>query len=317
MATTCPPTSTMRLTPFVVAALTISSTPVAASWWSTDKPGMKHHHHHHTELSFEPILLHYTDYTSWDKRQLEAWLHEHNIETPKGYSQKDLEELVKSNWQSSSAWTRDQYDRAQQVFSNYKDSAFDTWDDSRLREFLLEQGVVAPSGPREKLVLAAKQYYRGYTDAAASYASTASHAASSAIYGDEKDQASKSATSLYSKASNTASSVAGQASNTVSSVAAQASESAVRALDDSKDYVYSTWDDNRLRSYLEEKGVIETKQQATRDQLLAYMRDSYAKVSNPVWDAWSDSYMVSTIPNPFHHILTLVQARVARRSWTY
>lgn len=233
-------------------------------------------------------------------------MHEHNIETPKGYSQKDLEDLVKSNWQSGSVWTRDQYDRAQQVFSNYKDSAFDTWDDSRLREFLLEQGVVAPSGPREKLVLAAKQYYRGYTDAAASYASTASHAASSAIYGDEKDQASKSATSLYSKAS-----------NTVSSVAAQASETAVRALDDSKDYVYSTWDDNRLRSYLEEKGVIKTKQQATRDQLLAHMRDSYAKVSNPVWDAWSDSYMVCTVPNPFHYILTFVQARVAHRSWTY
>jgi hypothetical protein len=54
------------------------------------------------------------------------------------------------------------------------------------------------------------------------------------------------------------------------------------------------WDDNRLRSYLEEKGVIKTKQQATRDQLLAKMKESYASVANPVWSAWSDSYIVRT-----------------------
>ena len=152
--------------------------------------------------------------------------------------------------------------------------------------------------------MAAKQHYRGYTNAAASLASTASASASSAIYGDESEQASKSASSLYSKAS-----------DTVSSLSAQASEATVRALDDSKDYVYSTWDDNKLRSYLEEKGVIKTKQQTTRDQLLAYMRDSYANVANPAWDAWSDSYMVSCLPvcvllRPLS--ITMSSARVAR-----
>ena len=124
-----------------------------------------------------------TDYANWDKHQLQAWLKEHNIETPKGYSQQELQDLVKENWNAGNVWTREQYDRAQQVFANYKDTAFETWEDSRLREFLLEQGIVAPTGPREKLVLAAKQHYRGYTNAAASLASTASASASSAIYG--------------------------------------------------------------------------------------------------------------------------------------
>jgi hypothetical protein len=55
----------------------------------------------------------------------------------------------------------------------------------------------------------------------------------------------------------------------------------------------SSWDDNRLRSYLEEKGVIKTKQQATRDELLAKMNEAYAKTTNPIWQAWSDSYIVS------------------------
>ena len=53
------------------------------------------------------------------------------------------------------------------------------------------------------------------------------------------------------------------------------------------------WDDNQLRSYLEEKGVIKTKSEKKRDELLGLMRDNYAKVANPVWEAWSDSYIVS------------------------
>ena len=60
------------------------------------------------------------------------------------------------------------------------------------------------------------------------------------------------------------------------------------------------WDDNRLRSYLEERGVIKTKSQATRDELLGKMRDAYAKTTNPIWQAWSDSYIVSkTVPKWF------------------
>lgn len=53
------------------------------------------------------------------------------------------------------------------------------------------------------------------------------------------------------------------------------------------------WDDNRLRSYLEEKGVLETKAQASRNELLARMRDAYAKITEPIWHAWSDSCIVS------------------------
>lgn len=259
----------MRLSPVLLVALTVASSPAAASWWSSDKP----------------------EYSSWDTKQLQSWLHEHNIDTPKGYSQQELQDLVSANWNSASSWTLEQYERAQKVFANAKDDAFDSWDESRLREFLLEQGVVAPSGPREQLVLAAKNHYRAYTNAASSFASTASSAASTAVYGDKTSQASKSATSFYGEAT----SFYGDATNSASSAAAQATESLARALDDSKDYVYSTWDDNQLRDYLVKKNVIKSNQEATRDQMLAYMRDSYAAVTNPIWQAWSDSYIVSRL----------------------
>ncbi|KDQ55914.1 hypothetical protein JAAARDRAFT_180063 [Jaapia argillacea MUCL 33604] len=235
----------MRPSSFVV--FLVLALGVQASWFSSEQP----------------------EYKDWDEKHLKAWLNHHHIEAPKGYSKTQLQDLVEANWNSASVWTAEQYAKLQKSYQDVKDSTFDAWDESRLREFLLEQGVVAPSGPREQLVLAAKQNYKYYTDYASSLSSTASASASTAIHGDSKHQASKS----------------------VSSVIAQATQTAARKLDDTKDYVYSTWDDNQLRSYLEEKGVIRTKQQVTRDEMLKYMQDSYASTMDPVWKAWSDSYI--------------------------
>lgn len=111
--------------------------------------------------------------------------------------------------------------------------------------------------------------YRDFKHAASSYASQATASASSAYYGSPMDQASA----------------------TASSIIAQATTPVVRTLDDSKDYIYSSWDDSQIRSYLQEKGVIKTDAEIRRDQLLGYMRDSYAAATDPVWNAWSDSYI--------------------------
>lgn len=64
------------------------------------------------------------EYQSWDPEQLQAWLKEHSINVPKGYSQQQLQDLVKSNWAQSASWTQDKYDAAQKVFSNIKDDSF-------------------------------------------------------------------------------------------------------------------------------------------------------------------------------------------------
>lgn len=180
-------------------------------------------------------------------------------------------DLVKANWNSATAWTYDQYNAAQDTFQHLRESTFESWDESQLRQFLLDQGIVAPKGPKEELVLLAKQRYNSYTQAASSLASQASAVPSSAIYGDTKYQASAS----------------------VSSIIATATDSVAQTLDDSKDYVYSTWSDNQLRDYLVEKGAIKSDAQHTRDELLKLMNTAYAKVSDPVWQAWGDSSIVS------------------------
>ncbi|KAJ6463461.1 hypothetical protein C8R45DRAFT_1025853 [Mycena sanguinolenta] len=230
--------------PAVLLLFLLSATSASASWFGSDTP----------------------QYNDWSTTDLKKWLNDHNINVPETYSQQQLKDLVQSNWNQASAWTADQYASAQQAFSNLRESTFDAWDESRLREFLLEQGVVAPSGPREHLVLLAKNHYAAYTSAASSFSAQAS----TAVYGDTQYQMSKSA----------------------SSVVAQATREAARQLDDTKDYIYSTWDDNRLRNYLVEKGVL-AKDAANkkRVELLTLMRDAYARVSTPVWEAWSDSYM--------------------------
>ncbi|KAM5530324.1 hypothetical protein V8D89_008971 [Ganoderma adspersum] len=248
----------MRLT-FLLVALTATSA-AQASWWSG---------------SNEPA-----EYTSWSTKELQNWLDAHNIPYPsQSPSPADLQAAVKAHWDSAFTWSSDQYTKAQVAFAALKADAFDTWDESRLREFLLEQGVVNPSGPREQLVLLAKQKWRQYSSIASVYSksasrsasslsSTASKQASTAIHGDSWYQASKSA----------------------SSIMAQATNQVGKTLDDSKDYVYSSWDDNRIRAYLEEHGVVEPPA-TPREKLLARMKETYAATVTPVWKSWSDSYI--------------------------
>lgn len=226
----------MRFTSVFLLALASTT---AASWWSTDEP----------------------EYSKWSTKQLKQYLEDNNVAVPSGsMSEAELRERVKANWHGASAWTYEQYNSAQQAFADIRDTTFDTWDESRLREWLLEQGVVEPKGTREQLTLMAKQRYRSYTDAASSYAAQAT----SAGY---------------------------DASRSVASYAAQATDDVSRAVDDSKDYVYSNWDDSRMKTYLVENGYMKSNEQKRRDEMLGMMRNAYAKVMNPIWEAWSDSYI--------------------------
>ncbi|KAK0189639.1 hypothetical protein F5146DRAFT_1103782 [Armillaria mellea] len=246
----------MKPSIILFAALAVGA---QASWFGSDTP----------------------QYREWSNEDLQKWLKDHHINTQSldTHSRNDLLELVKSNWNGAAAWSYDQYVSAQKSFSSLRDSAFDTWDESRLREFLLEQGIVAPKGHKEELVLLAKNRYKSYTDAASSFASQASATASSAVYGNAQHQATQS----------------------VSSIVAQATSGVLRAMDDSKDYVYSTWDDAQLRDYLVQKGVLKSKTEKKRAELLAMMKDAYYSVADPVWESWSNSFMYEWLTS--HNVL--------------
>lgn len=231
--------------------LCLAATAQASSWFGSSEP--------------QP------PYSTWSVSQLTSWLQAHNIPIPsKSPTQAQLQALVQENWNLITNWSYDQYTSSQKYFADIKENSFDAWDESRLREFLLSQGIVAPKGHRDQLMHLAKSQYRAYTNAASSFADHAS----TAVYGDSVHKATQS----------------------LSSVAAHATDAASRTLDSTKDYVYSTWDDSKLRNYLESKGVVvEEQARQSRNDLLGLMYDAYAKVTDPVYHAWSDSYLVRRV----------------------
>lgn len=115
-----------------------------------------------------------------------------------------------------------------------------------------------PKGPREKLIRLAKNHYNAYKDAG--------------------------------------SSLSGTVTDTFSSFVSTSTDNALKAFDESSDYVYSTWDDSQMKNYLVSRGVLKSDAQKTRDQYLQLMKENYAAVADPVWQAWSDSYIVC-VPN--------------------
>jgi len=54
------------------------------------------------------------------------------------------------------AWTSEQLEKAQAVFNSVKDDAFNTWTESQLRQFLMDQGIVEPKGTKEQLMQMAR-----------------------------------------------------------------------------------------------------------------------------------------------------------------
>lgn len=120
---------------------------------------------------------------------------------------------------------------------------------------------------------------------------------STAVYGHPTDQAaasvSSAASSAYYGAGDSITSAGYAAASSVSSLAGYASAKAQSSMDATKDYLYSTWDDNRLRAWLEDHGV-ETKPHHSRTDLLGRVNEVWhAKVNDPIYHSWSDNYLKS------------------------
>lgn len=66
----------------------------------------------------------------------------------------------------------------------------------------------------------------------------------------------------------------------------------IAANTESKDYLYSTWNENQLRAYLESKGIVKTPAEAKKDDLVALVKSSYNDAADNVYDTWTDTYLV-------------------------
>ncbi|KAI9815277.1 MAG: hypothetical protein M1827_002757 [Pycnora praestabilis] len=145
-------------------------------------------------------------YNKWHETELERWLSDHNIPHPSPADRKDLENLVKENWQAKVSSPYAEWDPAQlqaylkskgkdvqkgteqnkdslvnQVKSNWhesgeqasdswtsvKDWVFDSWTDSQIKSFLDKHGIPVPQPRKRDTMLAtARENYQKVADKA-------------------------------------------------------------------------------------------------------------------------------------------------------
>jgi len=190
-------------------------------------------------------------YNKWHQTELERWLSDNNVPYPAASDRKDLENLVKNNWndkvvnpynswdaktlqnyltlkgyeakkgtekntkslaeQVKSYWTETE-ESANQAYGNVRDWIFDTWTDSQLKAFADKHGIPVPQ-PRERDSLL-KSVRENYQSAANKLSETAAYPG---------------------------------------------------------DWLYETWSDSDLKAWLDERGY-PAPQPSSRDKLVASVR---------------------------------------------
>lgn len=171
---------------------------------------------------------------------------------------------MQENWNSATSYLGSKAGQAQNAFQGQRSGLVDSWTDSELRSYLLEQGIISPSSKREELLVLAKQKYGTASNSASSAAGRASNSASSAASrasntaSSAAGRASKSASSAAGRAGSSATSLASQASSTLGSAASGASQTASQVL--SSAYYAATDAPNQAYDYVAAKadGEIES-----------------------------------------------------------
>jgi hypothetical protein len=150
-----------------------------------------------------------TVYNKWHETELERWLSDHDIPYPTPSDRKDLEKLIKDNWndkvvtpynswdsaqlqkyitqkgedvkkgteqnkdilvkQIQDSWTETS-DKANDAYASVKDWVFDTWTESQLKSFCDYHSIPVPQPrTRDSLLKTARQNYQAVADKTQEY----------------------------------------------------------------------------------------------------------------------------------------------------
>ncbi|PGG98828.1 hypothetical protein AJ80_09465 [Polytolypa hystricis UAMH7299] len=95
-------------------------------------------------------------YNKWHENELERWLSDHDIPYPSPADRKDLEDLVKPNWESAvKVPVTQSAEYATDKLHSTKDWIFDSWSDSQLKAFLDRHGIPNPQPKKRDTLLSA------------------------------------------------------------------------------------------------------------------------------------------------------------------
>jgi len=208
-----------------------------------------------------------TAYNKWHETELERWLSDNNIPYPTPSDRKDLETLIKSNWndrvvapynswdtnqlqkylsargedvkkgaesnknslvaQVQSSWS-DSEDKVNEAYDSVKNWIFDSWSDSQLKAFADKNGIPVPQPrTRDSLLKTVRENYQ--------------------------------------------------------TIATKAGETAAYP----GNWLYATWTESELKAWCDERGI-PVPQPNKRDQLIASVRRNSRVASNNL-ASWSSS----------------------------
>ncbi|KAJ5211751.1 uncharacterized protein N7498_003397 [Penicillium cinerascens] len=239
-------------------------------------------------------------YNKWHETELERWLSDHDIPHPAPADRKDLENLVKTNWDSKVQKPLGQAaDSVSDELHQAREWVFDTWSDSQLKAFLDRHGIPAPQ-PRKRDVLI-KTARENYESVANKVGETAAYPGNWLYeqwtesdlkeWLDERGwpvpQPSSRDRLVASVRRN--SRLASLQARSLSASAISSAEAAQASLGDE---LFNAWSDSKLKEFLDEHNV-KVPQGSKRNELIAlarknraYLVDKAASVSSAATDAF-------------------------------
>lgn len=229
-------------------------------------------------------------YNKWHETELERWLADHDIPFPTAADRKDLEVLVKENW-----------DR--KVSSPYTD-----WDNQKLQQYLQQKGIEVNEKSKENknwlVETVKKNWYEAENAAEDAYGSVVHWIFDS--WTDSQLKAFLDRHGIPSPTPRKRDTMLKAARENYQTVAEKVGETAAYP----GNWLYEAWSDSDLKKWLDERGI-PVPQPTTRDKLIAQVRrnsrvaslkynaaqasaSAHAaaakeSVTNAIFDNWSDS----------------------------
>ncbi|KAI4214368.1 MAG: hypothetical protein LQ351_003121 [Letrouitia transgressa] len=229
-------------------------------------------------------------YNKWHETELERWLSDHNVPYPTPADRQDLENLVKSNWESKIA------------------RPYNDWEPAQLQSYLKSKGTEAKKGTESSKGSLVNQvegiWYESSGTATNSY-----HSVKDWIFDSWTDSQIKAFLDRHDIPAPQP-----RRRDTLLALARSNYESIAKKIKEASNYpgdwLYETWSESDLKEFLDERGV-PVPQPSTRDRLIAsvrrnarlsaqYTKESAASasasaqaakesLSDALLDSWSDS----------------------------
>jgi len=207
-------------------------------------------------------------YSTWSESDLKEFLDERGIPVPQPSSRDKLIATVRRNSRQASlnikSVTSAASSSAAAAQESLSNQLFDSWSDSKLKEFLDTNGIKAPQGSKRNELIALARKNR--------------------------------ASLLGEGVSASAVSAFGAATSKAGNEYAKATDVAADKTDDAWSAAIGTWSDSRLKAYLDARGV-PVPQGGKKDELLASVRLNKHKAATG-YSAWTfDTWTTDNLRN--------------------